>query len=114
MNANQYMQKTALDAPGISALGVSKVTASAMSLLPYLVTIPLLVGTGAGYLSSRMTSPSGTDVETLQREALLTKVKSESGLRERSMLARQRLKELDDELQLRNKNKSKTDRFLIA
>ena len=108
MNANEYMRKEAFDLPGISTLGVGKVTSSVMSMLPYLVTVPLLLGTGAGYLGSKMTSPSGTDVETLQREAVLTKIKSESGLRERSMLARQRLQELDDDLKTR---KPKADRF---
>ena len=113
MKATQYMNKEA-EIGGMSALGMSKATSSVMGLLPYLVTVPLIAGVGAGYSSSKLSSPSNADVDTLQREALLTKVKSESGLRERAMLARQRLKELDDDLQARNAGKPQTDRFLLT
>lgn len=111
MKSIEYLNKEA-EIGGMSALGISNVANRAMGLLPYLVTIPLVAGAGTGYAASKLSSPSAADVDTLQREALLTKVKSETGLRERAMLARQQLQQLDQDLQARNKNKQ--DRFLIS
>ena len=94
MKFEEYMRKEAtLPAIAAGAWGGKKF----MELAPYLVGVPLLLGSGAGYLASKLTSPAATDVETLQQEALLSKVKSEIGLRERALLARQRLEELREE-----------------
>ena len=96
MKINEYMKKEA----GIdwSALGLAGMTGEKLTeLAPYLVGVPLLLGSGAGYLASKATSPAAADVDTLQQEALLTKLKAETGLRQRSMLAKKRLQELQDE-----------------
>jgi hypothetical protein len=118
MNYEHLMKEAGMaDIPGMSMLGVSKATSSAMGLLPYLVTVPLILGVGAGYAGSTLSSPSATDVDTLQREALLTRYKGESAMRQRTMLARQRLDDLDKDLQARNQasgRKPPTDRFLLA
>lgn len=113
MKLEDYMKKEALSKeawPDWSTLGIAGTGGKkALELASYLVGVPLLVGSGIGYVASKVTSPAETDVETLQQEALLTKLKAETGLRQRAMLARKRLQELQDEM---NQGPKRKDNFL--
>ena len=72
-----YMHKEALE-PVISAAGIGAtadmaaggarvISEAGMTMIPYVLMIPALMGAGAGAMHSKMTSPSALDKETVQK-----------------------------------------------
>jgi hypothetical protein len=67
-----YLQKTAKTpilpaAVGAGSAAAGAITEGAATLLPYVLLIPAIMGAGAGAAHSKLTSPSQTDIDTVQK-----------------------------------------------
>jgi hypothetical protein len=106
-----YMKKEA--AAGLVANLVEETGENLVGIIPYLIGVPLIGGSAAGYLASRMSSPSDSDVQALQERVMDTKVREELGVQQRRLAAlKQRLKEKKKADQERAKLSRKRDPFV--
>ncbi len=81
---NEYMIKKKADlAEGVAEGGGQAVAA----LLPYVLGAPLAAGTAVGYLASRMSSPSDSDVKALQKRVMDTEIREKLALSKRRLEA---------------------------
>lgn len=78
----EYMQKEAA-----ASRIIEELAEGAVGLVPYLIAIPTAGGAAAGYLASKMTSPSDVDKDALQERVLDTKVREELGIQQRRLEA---------------------------
>lgn len=86
---NHMLHKTA-DPVGATGKALGGAIAGAGGLLPYAIGVPLVGGAIVGYLASKMTSPSDTDVEAIQQRVLEENVDTQLALSRRKLEAARR------------------------
>lgn len=85
-NYCRYMEKDAFDVAGALSGLTSLFTASGELTSDAVIaglTLSMLAGGGGGYLASRLTSPSRSDIENIQSKFMRDKVERELALRRR-------------------------------
>ena len=110
---NFFMEKTAIVGSGgaAAAFGMAEATKNVLTnILPYVILLPMVAGAGGGWAASKMSSPSKSDTDTLQKELVLSKVKTDIASREREMEVKSRLRSLDKALA--KTKKPKVDPFV--
>jgi hypothetical protein len=85
---NEYMLHKR--ASGIAGEATEGIFQGIAGLIPYVVVAPLAAGSAVGYLASRISSPSDSDVEALQKRVMDTEVREKLALSKRRLEALKR------------------------
>lgn len=75
-------------------------------LLPYVVLVPAILGAGAGWAASSLTSPTDTEVKDVQKDLYLSAVQMQTAKVQRDLEMRARLRKLDAALARNSRKKT--------
>jgi hypothetical protein len=94
---NEHMLRKTAATEGLAGGLAEAAGQGAAALIPYIVMAPMAAGSAVGYVASKLSSPSDSDVKALQASVIDDEVREKLALSKRRLEALRRRMEEDEE-----------------